>query len=81
MVLMQDVVAVQGVVSKEVSKLEEELKLTGVVCPYGAVPEPHDVLPGSLIDGNRFAISRENLEFFKMVMDRVEPATTRGQGP
>jgi hypothetical protein len=78
---MHDIVAVHGVVSAEVSKLHEDLGLTGILCPYGILSYPYHILSGYLIDGNRFAISRENLEFFKVDMDGVLPAVTSGEGP
>jgi len=78
---MHNVVAVHGIVSEEVSKLEEDLGLTGILCPYGAVSDPYHILSGDLIDGNRFAISRQDLEFFKMDMDGVLPAVPTGEGP
>ena len=80
---MHDVVAVHGVVSVEVSKLEEELEAAGINCPYSIVSYPRYILPGYLIAiaGERLAISREDLEFFKVDMDRVLPAVTSGERP
>src|SRR5215467_3544031 len=80
-VLMHDVVAVQGVVAEEVSQLVEDLALAGILGPYGAVSYPYDILSGLLIAGNRFAISRQDLEFFKVEMDGVLPAVPAGEGP
>ena len=73
----------RGVVSVEVSKLDEDLALADTLGPYGAVSYPYDILSSFLIDRYRlrFAISREDLEFFHVDMDRVLPAVPTGEGP
>ncbi len=65
---MDDIVAVHGIPSMEISEPNEE--------PYLIVwSEDHNILAGHLKRRRRLPVPREDLEFFEVNVDRVGPAT------